>query len=49
MPGILVSHLSDETGTEPTVENMPTFIADQLRATGEGDPDKLTGSPLVTF
>jgi hypothetical protein len=35
MPGILVSHLSDESGVEPTVANMPTFVADQLRATGE--------------
>jgi hypothetical protein len=37
MPGILVSHLADKTGTEPTIENMPTFVAEQLRATGESD------------
>ena len=37
MPGILVSHLADETGTKPTVESMPTFVAEQLRATGQGD------------
>jgi hypothetical protein len=37
MPGILVSHLASETGTKPTVENMPTFVAEQLRATGQGD------------
>jgi hypothetical protein len=37
MPGILVSHLAAETGTTPTVETMPTFVAEQLRATGEGD------------
>jgi hypothetical protein len=37
MPGILVSHLADESGVEPTPENMPTFVAEQLRATGESD------------
>lgn len=37
MPGILVSHLSDKSGVEPTIENMPTFVAEQLRATGESD------------
>ena len=37
MPGILVSHLAEESGVEPTVENMPTFVAEQLRATGESD------------
>jgi hypothetical protein len=36
-PGILVSHLAEKTGTEPTRENMPTYVADQLRATGESD------------
>ena len=37
MPGILVSHLAQTTGEEPTRDNMPTYVADQLRATGEGD------------
>jgi hypothetical protein len=37
LPGILVSHLAKETGTTPTIENMPTFVAEQLRATGESD------------
>jgi hypothetical protein len=37
MPGILVSYLVNETGTAPTKETMPTYTADQLRATGEGD------------
>src|SRR5688572_12582656 len=37
MPGILVSHLAEESGTTPTVETMPTFVAEQLRATGESD------------
>jgi hypothetical protein len=35
MPGILVSHLAQESGVKPTIANMPTFAADQLRATGE--------------
>jgi hypothetical protein len=35
MPGILVSHLTEKSGVTPTVANMPTFVADQLRATGE--------------
>jgi hypothetical protein len=35
MPGILVSHLAEESGVKPTVASMPTFVADQLRATGE--------------
>jgi hypothetical protein len=35
MPGILVSYLATETGTTPTRETMPTYAADQLRATGE--------------
>jgi hypothetical protein len=37
MPGILISHLQQETGVEPTRETMPTYSADQLRATGESD------------
>jgi hypothetical protein len=34
LPGILISHLAAETGTTPNVETMPTYAADQLRATG---------------
>jgi hypothetical protein len=37
LPGMLISHLAQETGTEPSRETMPTYAADQLRATGEGD------------
>jgi hypothetical protein len=37
LPGILISHLASETGTAPTRETMPTYAAEQLRATGEGD------------
>ena len=37
LPGMLISHLAQETGTVPTRETMPTYAADQLRATGEGD------------
>jgi hypothetical protein len=37
LPGILISHLARETGTAPTRETMPTYAAEQLRATGEGD------------
>ena len=37
LPGILMSHLTQETGTEPSRETIPTYVADQLRATGEGD------------
>jgi hypothetical protein len=37
LPGILISHLAKETGTAPSRETMPTYAADQLRATGEGD------------
>jgi hypothetical protein len=37
LPGILISHLAQETGTAPTRETMPTYAAEQLRATGEGD------------
>jgi hypothetical protein len=36
LPGILISHLASETGTAPTRETMPTYAAEQLRATGEG-------------
>jgi hypothetical protein len=37
LPGMLISHLAQETGTAPSRETMPTYAADQLRATGEGD------------
>jgi hypothetical protein len=37
LPGILISHLVKETGTAPSRETIPTYTADQLRATGEGD------------
>jgi hypothetical protein len=37
LPGILISHLQKETGVEPDRSTMPTYAADQLRATGEGD------------
>jgi hypothetical protein len=37
LPGILISHLQQETGVEPDRSTMPTYAADQLRATGEGD------------
>ena len=37
LPGMLISHLAKETGTAPSRETMPTYAADQLRATGEGD------------
>jgi hypothetical protein len=36
MPGILVRHLADTTGTAPTAETMPTYAADALRST-EGE------------
>jgi hypothetical protein len=36
MPGILVRHLADTTGTAPTAETMPTYTADALRST-EGE------------
>jgi hypothetical protein len=32
LPGILVRHLADETGTPPTAETMPTYAADALRS-----------------
>jgi hypothetical protein len=37
LPGILISHLTQATGTQPSRETIPTYVADQLRATGEGD------------
>jgi hypothetical protein len=37
LPGILISHLAQQTGTAPSRETMPTYAAEQLRATGEGD------------
>ena len=37
LPGMLISHLAQETGTAPSRETMPTYAAEQLRATGEGD------------
>jgi hypothetical protein len=36
LPGILVRHLADESGTPPTAESMPTYTADALRST-EGE------------
>jgi hypothetical protein len=35
MPGILVSSLSARTGTPPTAETMPTYVASQLDQLGE--------------
>jgi hypothetical protein len=35
MPGILVSSLAERTGTAPTEESMPTYVAGQLDAVGE--------------
>jgi hypothetical protein len=37
LPGMLISHLANKTGVAPSRETMPTYAADQLRATGEGD------------
>jgi hypothetical protein len=37
LPGILISHLAKETGTEPSRETMPTYAADHLRATEGSD------------
>jgi hypothetical protein len=37
MPGILVSYLAEKSGETPTTETMPTYVAEQLRATGESD------------
>jgi hypothetical protein len=36
-PGILVKSLADETGTAPTKETMPTYVADQIKDTGHSD------------
>jgi hypothetical protein len=35
MPGIIVSHVLEQTGTEPTRASMPTYVAAQLEAMGE--------------
>jgi hypothetical protein len=35
MPGILVSSLADRSGSAPTEENMPTYVASQLDQLGE--------------
>jgi hypothetical protein len=35
MPGILVSHIFEQTGTEPTRATMPTYVAAQLEQMGE--------------
>jgi hypothetical protein len=35
MPGILVTYVLEQTGTEPTRASMPTYVAAQLEATGE--------------
>src|ERR687889_422828 len=35
MPGILVSHVLQQTGTEPTRASMPTYVAAQLQEMGE--------------
>jgi hypothetical protein len=35
MPGILVSHVQAQTGTEPTRASMPTYVAAQLEQMGE--------------
>jgi hypothetical protein len=37
MPGILVSHLAEETGTPPNDETMPTYVAESLRDLGYSD------------
>jgi hypothetical protein len=37
LPGMLISHLAKETGTEPSRETMPTYAADHLRATEGSD------------
>lgn len=36
LPGMLISHLAQQTGTEPSRETMPTYAAQHLRAL-EGD------------
>jgi hypothetical protein len=35
MPGILVTHILQQTGTEPTRASMPTYVAAQLEQMGE--------------
>jgi hypothetical protein len=35
MPGILVSYLQQQTGTDPTRASMPTYVAAQLEKLGE--------------
>jgi hypothetical protein len=35
MPGILVSYLANRSGTAPTEDTMPTYVASQLDALGE--------------
>ena len=37
MPSILVRYLAERTGEPPTVENMPTYVAEQLQAEGFSD------------
>jgi hypothetical protein len=37
LPGILVRHLADETGTAPEKDTMPTYVAEQLREVGYSD------------
>jgi hypothetical protein len=37
LPGILVRHLADETGTPPDKDTMPTYVAGQLRELGYSD------------
>jgi hypothetical protein len=36
-PSILVSYLAERTGEPPTIENMPTYVAEQLQAEGFSD------------
>jgi hypothetical protein len=37
MPSILVRYLAERTGDPPTVENMPTYVAEKLQAEGFSD------------
>jgi hypothetical protein len=37
LPGILVSHLADKSGTAPSKETMPTYVANSLRDVGYSD------------
>jgi hypothetical protein len=37
MPSILVRYLAERTGEAPTIENMPTYVAEQLQAEGFSD------------